>query len=163
MMRSASFGWFLLFFAIANSKYISQEALDEVEMPDFIENQKSDISLQWIQNDVMEIIWDDKDRTKDQIYLKPSQVIPGSQDPCVMLGTFAKDSEAMAAVVGCRNDPESIINIATSEHKVRELVLKNGVTLEDIAVSRPKRSLDYDLDYDYDDLFKSKFPVKNKL
>ena len=129
-------------------------AIDKFEMPVFMEKQKSDISLQWIQNDVMEIIWDDNNRTKDQIYLKPSQIIPGTPDPCVQMGNFVKESEAMAVVVGCMNDPVSIINIATSERKVRELLLKNGVTLEDSAVTRPKRWADDDYDYD---AFESKF------
>ena len=114
-----------------------------------IRQQQSSINVQWISPNSMEIAWDDS--STELVLLKPNQVIPGIRVPCLFSGDFGSKSRGdTLAVVGCMEDSETMVNIGVKGGPVRELLLKDGITFEDVAVvPREKR----DTSDDYDDFF----------
>jgi len=88
--------------------------------------QESDISLAWLNQTTMHIMW--PDRTTDIIHLQASKNLDGGPSKCIFNGQFENKTGDTAAVVGCIGS-ETVVNIAHNGF-VSELTLRDGVTLE---------------------------------
>jgi hypothetical protein len=110
---------------------------------DEIQQTISEISLQWLNNGTMKIVWPDKG--EDFIVMTVSKQFPDLEDACMFEGSPKnKNSSFTAVVIGCMDSVETIVNLGVKNKVLELLLLKNGTTLqntwnENLYPSRSKR------------------------
>ena len=111
---------------------------------DDIPKVNSEISFQWVNKDTMKIIWPNQE--EEVIHLVISRQFPDSE--CMFDGSSEKENSIFffAAIVGCIQSEETIINLTVTNEILEFVLLKNGTTLwnkpqfNEKLYSRQKRS-----------------------
>ncbi len=75
----------------------------------------STITLRWLNANTMQILWPSPKNKQELIFLTPMENFPGANDPCVFTGKLECHLDGSAAVVGCIDDHETIVNIGISD------------------------------------------------
>ena len=130
-------------------KYVNQghwESSDTSKTSLWLEKKQSDITIQWLTDQAMTVIWEDGAR--NEILLKSYQLIPDMQVPCIFKGSSKSDPTIVATIIGCKNGTDTMISIGSKDRSIKDLILRNNITLEDMVVRRSKRQADEE-DFDY--------------
>ena len=91
----------------------------------------SETSLHWLNKTAMKIVWPDK--REDIIFLTVYQQFPRMTDACIFEGRPGNvtSNTFFAAVVGCMDSDETIVNLGLKDKVLELLLLKNGTTLQE--------------------------------
>jgi hypothetical protein len=91
----------------------------------------SETSLHWLNKTAIKIVWPDK--REDIIFLTVSQQFPEMTDACIFEGSPGNvtSNTFSAAVVGCKDSDETIVNLGLKDKVLELLLLKNGTTLQE--------------------------------
>ena len=97
----------------------------------------SKISLQWLNKATMKIIW--PDQREEAIRLKVSKLFPNLKDACLFEGSPLKENSIIfsAAIIGCKDSEETIVNLGVNNDVLEFTLLKNGTTLQNIWILQP--------------------------
>lgn len=107
----------------------------------------SEISLQWLNKAAIKIIW--PDQGEEVILLTVSKQFPDAEEACMFEGhpENKNASFSLAAVIGCIDSDETIVNLIVDTEIMELVLLKNGGTLQNVSdmdkslhSSRQKRS-----------------------
>ena len=100
----------------------------------------SKISLQWLNKATMKIIW--PDQREEAIRLKVSKLFPNLKDACLFEGSPLKENSIIfsAAIIGCKDSEETIVNLGVNNDVLEFTLLKNGTTLQNIWILQPPHS-----------------------
>merc|ERR1712062_115735 len=89
----------------------------------------SEISLQWLNKAAIKIIW--PDQGEEVILLTVSKQFPDSEEACMFEGhpENKNTSFSLAAIIGCIDSEETIVNLIVDKEILELVLLKNGKTL----------------------------------
>ena len=92
----------------------------------------SEISLQWLNKAAIRIIWPDQE--EEVIVLTVSKLFPDSEEACMFEGhpENKNASFSLAAIIGCIDSEETIVNLIVGKEILELVLLKNGGTLQTI-------------------------------
>ena len=95
-----------------------------------IQQMKSETSLEWLTESEMKIIW--PNQGEDIIHLTASKLFQDSEHICIFEGNPQNESETIfsAAIIGCLDSEETIVNVAVNNTVLELLLLNNGTTFE---------------------------------
>ena len=99
---------------------------------DTIGHVTSEISLQWLNKAAIRIIWPDQE--EEVIVLTVSKLFPDSEEACMFEGhpENKNASFSLAAIIGCIDSEETIVNLIVGKQILELVLLKNGGTLQTI-------------------------------
>ena len=111
----------------------------------------SEISLHWLNKTAIKIIWPDQE--ENVILMTVSKQFSDSEKACLFEGSPENENSTSfsAAIIGCMDSEETIVNLSVNNEVQELLLLKNGTTIqntwnksqfnENLHPSRQKRSL----------------------
>ena len=92
---------------------------------------ESEVKLTWTTTNEMEVIF--ADGTTDQIHLIAVTDLLGEETPCLYAGSLDNDQDSEVTVIGCRDDEEVVVEIASNKEAggVLDLIISSdGHTYE---------------------------------
>jgi len=116
-----------------DSSEISSDHLVKTTSYDYnVKQVKSNVSLQWLSESEMKIIW--PNQGEDIINVTASMQFPNSELICIFEGNpmYSGTTIFSAAIVGCLDSEETVVNLGVNNTVLELLLLKNGTTLENI-------------------------------
>ena len=95
----------------------------------------SKISLQWLNETTIKIIW--PDQQEEAIGLKVPKLFPNLKDACIFDGSPKNENSTIfsAAIIGCMDSEETVINIGVNNEVLELTLLNNGTTLQNVWIS----------------------------
>lgn len=96
----------------------------------------SQLSLKWLDNGAIKIVW--PNRKEDVIRLATSKQFPDLEGQCIFEGRPAnvRTTVFSAAVIGCIDSKETIVNLGVNNEVLELLLLRNGTTLQNIWIPK---------------------------
>ena len=96
----------------------------------------SKISLQWLNETTIKIIW--PDQQEEAIGLKVPKQFPNLKDACIFDGSPQNENSTIfsAAIIGCMDSEETVINIGVNNEVLELTLLNNGTTLQNFWISK---------------------------
>jgi len=97
----------------------------------------SETSLQWLNKTTMKVVWPDE--KEDIIFLTVSQNFPELKEACIFEGSPGSmtSNSFSAAVVGCMDSEETIVNLGLKDKVLELSLLKNGTSIQDVWIESP--------------------------
>ena len=96
----------------------------------------SKISLQWMNKAAMKIVW--PDQGEDVIVMTVSKQFPDLVEECLFEGSPENKNSTIfsAAIIGCMDSEETIVNLGVKNEVLELTLLKNGTTLQNIWIQQ---------------------------